>query len=226
MFFRRDFQEPAPETDQEPPEKTGPARFFEIIQAECGALLNVNLLFLLSCLPVITIPPAIYALNLVVRRMVLDQPVSCLACYRDAFRQHLGRAYGAFFLVAAPLLLSGYGALFYLRYAGENPLLFLPFMFCSTVFLVTLLASPYFYGVLSTGADFRFAFRLALTLGAGRPFRALLAAVFSYGLVLAAVLAFPLSLIYLLLIGFSLPCLLGNFFIRTVIRQYCGSSLM
>jgi hypothetical protein len=27
---------------------------------------------------------------------------------------------------------------------------------------------------------------------------------------------------YLLLMGFSVPCLLGNFFLRTVLKQYCG----
>ena len=43
-----------------------------------------------------------------------------------------------------------------------------------------------------------------------------------YGLGMAAVLALPLSLIYLLLIGFSLPCLLANFFVRTVLRRYGG----
>ena len=222
MFFRKDFQEPCSDTDQTPPEKTGPARLFEIIQSECGNLLKLNLLFLLTCLPIVTIPLAIYGMNQVVRCMVLDTPVSCFADYRNACRQHGKRAYAAFFLVAIPLGLSGYGALFYLRYAGKSPLLFLPFMFCSTVFLVTLLASTYFYGILSTGADLRGALRLALALGAGRPLRALLAAIFCYGLILAAILAFPLSFIYLLLIGFSLSCLLGNFFIRTVLKQYCG----
>ena len=222
MFFRRDFEDPAPETDEMPPERTGPGRFFEIIQAECGNLIKMNLLFLLTCLPLVTIPLALWAMNQVVRAMVLDQPVRALACYRDALRQKPGRAYAAFLLVATPLAVSGYGAAFYLRYAGERPVLFLPFMFCSTVFLVTLLASTYLYGILAAGTPLPAALRLALTLGIGRPLRALLAVLFGYGLVAAAVLAFPLSFIYLLLIGFSLPCLLANFFVRTVLRQYGG----
>ena len=41
-------------------------------------------------------------------------------------------------------------------------------------------------------------------------------------LVTAAVLAFPLSAIYLIFIGFSLPCLLANFYVRTVLKQYVG----
>ena len=220
MFFHREHR--APERAGAPPEKTGPGRLFEILQAECGNLVKVNLLFLLSSLPLVTIPPALWAMNQVVRAMVQDQPVRAFADYRRAFCQRPGRSYAAFLLLAAPLVLGGYGAGFYLRYAGERPVLLLPFLFCSTVFLATLLASTYFYGILAAGATLPEALRLALKLGVGRPLRALLAVLFGYGLTAAAVLALPLSLIYLLLIGFSLPCLLANFFVRTVLRRYGG----
>ena len=99
-------------------------------------------------------------------------------------------------------------------------MLFLPFMVCSTVFLVTVLASSYFYGVLSTGRGLREALRLALPLGLGKPARAAASALCVYGSLTASLLAFPISLGYLLLIGFSAPCLLGNFFIRTVLREF------
>ena len=223
MFFRRNIQSSGPETDEMPPEKTGISRLFEILQAECGNLLKLNLLFLLSCIPLVTIPPAVFAMNQLIRQMVLDQPVRCFSVYFSAFRKNLGKSYAAFFLTVVPLAISGYGALFYLRYAGENLFLLLPFMFCSTIFLAALLSSTYFYGILSTGAGLSSSLRLALALGIGRPLRAILAALFGYGLLLAAVLAFPLSFIYLLLIGFTLSCLLDNFFIRTILRQYCDN---
>ena len=62
---------------------------------------------------------------------------------------------------------------------------------------------------------------LWLLLGLGRPLRAVLAALCWYGSLFTAVMAFPLSGAYLLLIGFSVPCLLGNFFLRTVLKPYC-----
>lgn len=98
--------------------------------------------------------------------------------------------------------------------------MFAPFVVCSTVFLVTLLASAYLYGVLSTGEGVRQSVRLSLMLGVGKPLRAVLAVLFYYG-PLAAVLAFPISGLYLLVIGFSVPCFVGNFFLRTVIKKYC-----
>lgn len=223
MFFRTDYSTPGPGISPDEPEKTGFARFLEIIQLECVTLVKLNLLFLLSCLPLVTIPPAIFAMNQVVRKMVLDQPVDCFYHYRMAFKQFWKQAYGAFFLTALPLGFAGFGAVFYLRRAAEVPLLFLPFTLCSTVFLAAILASVYLYGILSTGKPLREALRLSLMLGIAKPLRAVLAVLCYYGLLLAAVLEFPLSAIYLLLLGFSLPCLLGNFYLRTVLKQYFGS---
>ncbi len=221
MFFRKDYAAPGPGIDPDAPEKTGLARFLEILQLECVSLFKLNLLFLASCIPVITIPLALFAMNYVVRRMVLDQPVDCFYHYRTAFLKRWKTAYGAFLLTALPMGLSGYGAAFYLRYASTNPLFFLPFMFCSTIFLVTLLSSTYLYGILYNEAPLLRSARLALVLGIAKPFRAVLAVLFYYGLLVVAVLAFPLSAAYLLLIGFSVPCLFGNFYLRTVLKQFC-----
>lgn len=220
MFFRKDYATPGPGIDPDAPEKTGAARFFEILQLECVTLLKLNLLFLVSCIPVVTIPPALFAMQRVVRKMVLDEPVRCFYDYRTAFQKGWKVAYGAFFLTALPLVLGGYGMWFYLSYAAQQPLFFLPFTLCATVFLVVMLSSSYLYGILSSGKRFGASVRLALLLGVGKPFRAVLAALCIYGMLLAAILAFPLSALYLLLLGFSVPCLLGNFFIRTVLKQY------
>ncbi len=220
MLFRKDYSTPGPGIDPDAPEKTGLARLVQILELECVTLLKLNLLFLLSCLPIVTIPPALFAMNQVVRRMVLDVPVDCFYHYRTAFRQYWKRAYAAFFLTALPMGVSGVGVVFYLQRAGENPLFFLPFVLCSTVFLTAALSSTYLYGLLSLGRTVRKAVRLALVLGLGRPLRAVLAALFYYGPLTAAVLAFPISVPYLVLIGFSGPCLLGNFYLRTVLKQY------
>lgn len=222
MFFLKDYATPGPGVDPDAPEKTGLARLGEILSLECVSLFKLNLICLVSCIPVVTIPPAIFAMDHVVRRMVLDQTVDCFYHYRSAFKQYWKRGYLAFSCTLLPLAVSGYGLWFYLSRAMSQPLFYAPFMLCSTVFLVTLLASTYLYGLLTTSQSTKECLRLALLLGVGRPFRAMLAALSVYGTLTAAVLAFPLSAIYLLLIGLSIPCLLGNFFIRKTIRPFEG----
>ena len=220
MFFRHDYITPGPGVQKDAPEKTGISRFVEILQLECVTIFQLNLLFLLGCLPVVTIPLSFFALNQVLRRMVQDQPVLCLHHFWTAFRDWR-RGYASFLLVALPMGFSALGGWFYLSRAGGNALFFLPFMLCSTVFLVTVLASGYLYGLVGAGVPLREAAGLALRLGLGKPHRAILAAVVWYGSLTASVLAFPLSAGYLLLIGFSLPCLLADFYLRTVLRRYC-----
>lgn len=221
MFFRRDYSAPGPGIDPNAPEKTGFARFIEILQLEAADLLKLNLLFIATCIPVVTIPLAVFGMNQVMRKMMLDKPVLCFYDYRMAIKRFWKQAYAAFFLTAAPLVFSGAGAFFYLTRAAENILMFAPFVLCSTVFLVTLLSSSYLYGVLSTGGSIRQSVRLSLVLGMGKPLRAVLAVLAYYGPLIAAALAFPISGLYLLVMGFSAPCFIGNFFLRTVIRQYC-----
>jgi uncharacterized membrane protein YesL len=221
LLFRKDYATPGPGIDPDEPEKTGAARLLQIFQIECGTLLKLNLLFLVSCIPVVTIPPALYAMNQVVRRMVLDETVDCVYHYKTAWKENWKRAYATFLLTVLMLAISGFGAWFYLQQAQGNLLFFLPFMLCSTVFLVVLLATPYLYGVLSTGRSIKESVRLAVLLGVGKPFRAVLAVLCWYGIPTFAILEIPISLAFLFLIGFSVPCLLGNFFIRTVLKQYC-----
>lgn len=98
-------------------------------------------------------------------------------------------------------------------------MLLLPFVLCSTVFLVTLLDAPYVYGLLDAGVDLKRGVRLAMILAFGKPLRAVAAAVTGFGFLVAAVLALPISLLFLLLIGFTVPCLLANFFIRKLLAS-------
>lgn len=218
VFFQNDYEESG--ANPNVPEKTGLSLAGELLTTESITLVKLNLMFLISCVPLITVPAALFALQHELRTLILGRPSRCVSGYWDVFRRFWKRGWAAFLLTAVPLAVSGVGMWFYLSRAKAVPLLFLPFMFCSTVFLLTLLASGYFYPLLADGRSLQKSLRLALFLGAAKPFRAFLAALAVWGMLLVAVLAFPLSLPYLLLIGFSVPGLLGNFFVRTVLRDY------
>lgn len=222
MFFQKKGAVQDFDQESDASEKTGPARFWELAKGELATVLIANLLFLAACIPVITIPPALFSLHLIMRKIVLGKPVSCVRDYFAAFKQGWRCAYGAFFLTAVPIGIAGYGAAFYLRRMSEYPVFIAPFALCTTVFLVTMLGSTYLYGLLCSGKSLRDSIKPALMLGIAKPLRAVLAALCYYGMPLLAALFFPLSGLYLFLIGFSLPCLLGNFYIRTVIKQYLG----
>ena len=147
MAFHED-----PGVREEAPKASGPRFFFRIIAQEAAALLKLNLLFLLFCLPAVTIPPALLALFQVVRRMPAERTVRCWSQFWDAFRHRWRTAWGAFLLTVLPLTAAGYGAWFYLHFAQDNPVSCLPFAFCAVVFL-TVLGIGSIAGGLSSGLE-------------------------------------------------------------------------
>ena len=121
------------------------------------------------------------------------------------------------------MALAGYGVFFYLYNAQQSLLFILPFAFCAMVFLITALSSSYLYGLLADGRPLKAAVRPALVLGVARPLRGALGALCWYGLTALGFLALPFSGVYLVLIGFTFPFLLGSFYVRTVLGQVCGT---
>lgn len=222
MFLDKRQFEPCPEDEVDLPEMTGPKRFLQIIQVEFLSIIKLNLLLLAGCIPLVTIPISLFAAHRVARKMVLGETVVCWRDYKEGWKTGWKQGYSAFFLTAIPMGLGAYGASFYLSHAQQSLFLIFPFAFCMCVFLVAALSSTYLYGFLCDGRPVKEAVRYALLLGVAKPLRAFLAALCWYALPLLAILFFPFSGAYLALIGFSFPLLLGGFYTRTVLKQFCG----
>jgi len=74
------------------PKRQGLALFVEIIAREFFELVKLNLLFLASALPLITLPAAVFASASICRMMVEDRNVYLLRDYLEAMRAHALRA--------------------------------------------------------------------------------------------------------------------------------------
>lgn len=218
------------EYDQEPgqseaPAKTLPRRLWQLLRDECAALLRLNLLFCLFCLPVVTIPPAVFCLHKCCWQLIQNKPARPLKAFGEALRGGLRRAWGAFVLSLPLLALAGYGSWFYLNAAGQSPLFLLLFAFCSAVFWVVLLTAGGLYALLCAGRPLgRDTLVQALALAFLHPGRALAGAACHYGLPALAILLLPFSGAYLVLIGFSIPCLLGCLFAQKGLEQVLGQT--
>ena len=200
---------------------TGVKRFFQILGQDCDSMLKVNILFLLTCIPIVTIPPALYSLHRICRRMVTNKVVRTWSQYWEVFRKEWKQAYIAFFISVLPMTIIGYGAWFYLSQVSASVLFYAPFTLCAVVFLTLLLGSGYLYGLLADERGLsRETVALAFRLGLAKPLRSVLAAAAWYGIVGLGVIWFPYSGAYLFVIGFALPCLLWQFFIRPTLEKY------
>lgn len=80
------------------PKKTGFALFVDIIYREFWAMLSLNLIFLLYCIPIVTIGASYAAMNSLLVRMVRDKPVDVWYDFRITFKENFTQGTIIFFL--------------------------------------------------------------------------------------------------------------------------------
>ncbi|GEM_PF-287613 len=101
----------------EPSPKKGPARFFFLFTTYFWSLIGMNLLFVLCCLPIVTIPASLCALNRYLIKMVRDGVGFSLFDYWKEWKGQLLKSLPAGFVCA---LLLGYGYYLLSMSAGEQ----------------------------------------------------------------------------------------------------------
>jgi uncharacterized membrane protein YesL len=91
-----------------PSPKKGPARFFFLFVTYFWNLIGINLLFALCCLPVVTIPASLCALNRYLIKMVRDGFGFTVSDYWNEWKSQLVKSLPAGILCALPLGYSYY----------------------------------------------------------------------------------------------------------------------
>lgn len=204
-----------PGIDKNAPKKKGLARYLETLWREFFPLLKLNLLFLLSCVPIITIPAAMTAMSRITVAMVRDRNYFMWADYWDAFKRDFGRSLLAGILLAAAIGMFGLSTWFYYMLAQANSKFFLVLSGVSLCLLLTALsASMYFFPMLAMVELPTRKLLLNSCIMTYSCFRKTVPALLvSAVLLIASVGLFPFSLITLVFVTFSLTSLTSNFFL-------------
>lgn len=87
MFFTN-YNKAGKGIDPNAPKKEGFAWFLDIFLREFWAMLYLNILFLVSCIPLVTIGASYGAMYSVLIRMVRDQPVDAFPDFKEAFAKN------------------------------------------------------------------------------------------------------------------------------------------
>ncbi|OOM77296.1 hypothetical protein CLPUN_24130 [Clostridium puniceum] len=87
MFFL-DYNKEGAGVPKDAPPKEGLVLFFDLFAREFTSLIKLNIFFILSCVPIITIGPAIGAMTAVTIRMVQDEPSDLFYDFREAFKKN------------------------------------------------------------------------------------------------------------------------------------------
>lgn len=127
------------------PKKKGLALFFFILLREAWDLFKLNLLLLVLCIPVITIPAAFAAGTHVTTLMIRDENVFLWRDFWRAFKAHFRRATLAGFGFAAIMALSGYAVFIYAQMAKSSLIFAVPVAIGLSVLAITAMTLSVFF---------------------------------------------------------------------------------
>lgn len=128
-------REPKQVIEKETPPNQGIVLFFEVLWREFWGLCELNLIFVVFCVPLITIPAAITAMNKIMIFMLMDNPVDIFADFFATFKAEWKRATIAGLMYFPLLALTIFGQYFYLT-VMPNPLLYLVSMLSCAVVII------------------------------------------------------------------------------------------
>jgi len=216
-FFDRYTREPKKELDLDAPPKQGFALFFDVLKRELWELVKLNLVFILFCLPLITIPAALAAMSKVVMLMFMDRPIYVFSEFFTSFRAEWKRATIAGLIFSLLLAVTLFGQFIY-AYIMEN---FFLQSFAMLVCVVFITAGFYLFPMLAMlDIGLRGAFKNALLLVFLRMPQNILTLLAVAILMSCALIFFPASILLALLILFSLANFITTFCAYTGLKKY------
>lgn len=186
------------------PPKTGLALLVDVVARNWWELVQLNLLVLLCCLPLVTMPAALVAAARICVLMLEDRPVYLGRDFFEAFRQRFWKASALGLAAAVAISLSGYAALIFLQAAKASIVLALPLTISAVTTVFLAITAAYALVLLAMrDQPLRLLLKLALLGALARPLPALAALAFIAMLWVLHVLFYPVSIFMPVLINFS-----------------------
>jgi len=140
LFFL-DYNKEGPGVQKDAPPKEGIDLFFDLFAREFTSLVKLNIFFVLSCIPIITIGPAIGAMTAVTIKMVKDEPSDLFYDFRQSFKKNWRYSFISGILAVAVMFVLWWVMRFYMQSDGVIYNLMISF----TVVIIALLGISCIY---------------------------------------------------------------------------------
>ena len=207
------------------PPKRGLALLASVVAREWWTLVELNLLYVLCCLPLVTIPAAQIAMTRICVLMIEDRPVYLLRDFRDIFLRRFWRATAFGALAFAAIALACYAAYFFAQAARADIVFAMPLSASVATAAFAALAAAHGFALLAMGDESLGAtIRLALLGALARPLPALAA----FGIVailwLLHVAFYPASIFMPAIFNFSYGTLAVTFGVHEAAARLLASS--
>lgn len=219
--------------EQNPPSERQKERFWRLLWSSKGKLVWLNIIFVFSCVPIITIGPALAGMTDVLRDIVNERIVFTTSDFFAGMKKHWKPAFQIGFLHLLLLLADLWAIWYYHVWLAQNDQ---PSLIVSLAALVAIIAGViilisgfYLYQLivgceLSLGVAVKNAILLGLAEMKGNLITALYVATILFLILsptlLISVWYYPISLLLLILFGATLPGYVVVFRLQKNVRKY------
>ena len=210
-------REPKKEIEKNSPEKQGAALFFSVFWREFWELCKLNLILILFCIPVVTIPAALTAMHKIMMFMFMDRPVYTFSDFFAAFKAEWKRASIAGVIYFPILAVTAFGMFFYSAVLVSYVLYIISMLVCAVVLIVGFYLFP-MLAVLDM--NLKGIFKNAVLLAFLRMPQNVLTLTIIVLLAMLAWMFLPPSIIAVLLIFFTLIGFITTFCAYTGLRKF------
>jgi uncharacterized membrane protein YesL len=214
MNFLADFYfREGPGISKDVPKPTGLRLLAQVLRREWFELVKLNLLCIVFCLPLVTLPAAWFATTSICVSMIEDRNVYLLRDFWTAFRSRFWAATALGAALCAVVAAAIVALCTYFGLAVASPLFVVPFAIATTVAVLAPLLGAHLFVALARnqGRPFRqIAWAAALGM-LSRPLPGLGALAFVALLWLVHVAFYPASVLLPVLVNFSFGALLSSF---------------
>ncbi len=145
FFGLFDYTKPGKGVDKNSPQKKRIFVFFELYFRKFWKLITLNLIYILFCIPIITIGPATTAMALVLKNYSLERPVFLFSDFFDAFKKNFKQSF-LLGIINALLLFLVYVSFSYYSYNSSfNWMYLIPFGIITCLAFILIMMGFYLY---------------------------------------------------------------------------------
>ena len=182
--------------------------------------LVLNLIFLVTCIPIITIGPALSALYSVTLKMVKNEDSYILKRYLSAFKENFKISFLAGLLILASIILFAFDYRI-MTTMGDSMGTIFPIIFLALIFICLVISMYLFPYIARFENTFKDSFKNTVLIAvASMPWTLLLLLI--TGVALASIWVIPLqySILIWFLFGFAVLAYIQSFIFRKVFARY------
>lgn len=204
FFGLFNYSKPGPGVDKNAPKKKRFFLFFELYFRKFWKLIQLNLLFLVCCIPIVTIGPAICGMTYVLRNFATEKPTFLLSDFWDAFKSNWKQGFGLWFVFTAISVVAGTSFFWYFVNSGRSLAMLVPFGLCILLCLILMFMQFYVYLMaISVELKFKYILKNAMIFAFLGVKTNLITAFFVLLIAVPTLLFFPITLPIVLLLFFS-----------------------